>query len=143
MKSPECVGNALGIVSPWKVTEFRISKKNNRLDIFVDFDNGTAISCPICETGAQLYRIKNKTWQHTNFMGYVAYLHAEVPSFICPFIGCGIFPYHPTWANVEDWEICTTALRDSIHKKNPKLDRNLLTRHVVSVHNFHLKIRMA
>ena len=125
MKSPECIGNALGIVSPWKVTEVRISKKYNRLDIFVNFHIGTAIPCPICGTKTQLYRIKNKTWQHTNIIGYVAYLHADVPSFICPFIGCGIFPYHPSWTNVKDWEICTTALRDSRHRKNPKLDKLL------------------
>ncbi len=96
---PEALfGMALGIVSPWEVTEVSFSKESNRLDITIDFQRGSTFPCPTCGTPAPAYDTTEKTWRHLNFFQYEAYLHAFVPRVNCPNEGCGVKQIQVPWA---------------------------------------------
>ena len=96
---PEALfGMALGIVSPWEVTEVSFSKESNRLDISIDFQRGASFVCPVCGADAPAYDTTEKTWQHLNFFQYEAYLHARVPRVNCPNEGCGVKQIQVPWA---------------------------------------------
>lgn len=96
---PEALfGMALGIVSPWEVTEVSFSTESNRLDITIDFQRGASFVCPVCGTPAPAYDTTEKTWQHLNFFQYEAYLHARVPRVNCPNEGCGVKQIQVPWA---------------------------------------------
>jgi transposase len=89
---------ALGIVSPWEVTEVSFSTESNRLDITIDFQRGASFVCPVCGAPAPAYDTTEKTWQHLNFFQYEAYLHARVPRVNCPNEGCGVKQIQVPWA---------------------------------------------
>ena len=96
---PEALfGMALGIVSPWEVTEVSFSKESNRLDITIDFQRGSTFPCPVCGASAPAYDTTEKTWRHLNFFQYEAYLHAFVPRVNCPNEGCGVKQIQVPWA---------------------------------------------
>jgi len=96
---PEALfGMALGIVSPWEVTEVNFSKESNRLDITIDFQRGASFVCPVCGAPAPAYDTTEKTWRHLNFFQYEAYLHARVPRVNCPNAGCGVKQIQVPWA---------------------------------------------
>ena len=96
---PEALfGMALGIVSPWEVTEVSFSKESNRLDITIDFQRGSTFPCPVCSALAPAYDTAEKTWRHLNFFQYEAYLHAFVPRVNCPNDGCGVKQIQVPWA---------------------------------------------
>jgi len=89
---------ALGIVSPWEVTEVSFSKESNRLDITIDFQRGSTFPCPVCGALAPAYDTTEKTWRHLNFFQYEAYLRAFVPRVNCPNEGCGVKQIQVPWA---------------------------------------------
>jgi transposase len=96
---PEALfGMALGIVSPWEVTEVTFSKESNRLDISIDFERGALFPCPVCGAPAPAYDTTEKEWRHLNFFQYEAYLHAWVPRVNCPNDGCGVKQIQVPWA---------------------------------------------
>lgn len=96
---PEALfGMALGIVSPWEVTEVNFSMESNRLDITIDFQRGSVFPCPVCGAPAPAYDTTEKTWRHLNFFQYEAYLHAFVPRVNCPNEGCGVKQIQVPWA---------------------------------------------
>jgi transposase len=96
---PEALfGMALGIVSPWEVTEVSFSKESNRLDITIDFQRGSTFPCPVCGALAPAYDTTEKTWRHLNFFQYEAYLHAFVPRVNCPNEGCGVKQIQVPWS---------------------------------------------
>ena len=96
---PEALfGMALGIVSPWEVTEVCFSQESNRLDLKIDFQRGATFSCPVCGTPAPAYDTKEKSWRHLNFFQYETYIHAWVPRVNCPNEGCGVKQIPVPWA---------------------------------------------
>jgi transposase len=96
---PEALfGMALGIVSPWEVTEVSFSKESNRLDITIDFQRGATFPCPVCGALSPAHDTTEKTWRHLNFFQYEAYLHARVPRVNCPNEGCGVKQIQVPWA---------------------------------------------
>ena len=98
MQPETLFGMALGIVSPWEVTEVSFSKESNRLDITIDFQRGSTFPCPTCGAPAPAYDTTEKTWRHLNFFQYEAYLHAFVPRVNCPNEGCGVKQIQVPWA---------------------------------------------
>ncbi len=79
---------ALGIQKPWKITDTQLipSEKNpGRLEmhIYVDFDEGTRIPCPVCGEECMVHDTRERVWRHLNFFQYRCYIHARVPRTKC------------------------------------------------------------
>lgn len=74
---------ALGISSPWKISnvDFDLSKK--RLDVTIDYDTGTRFFYEDFETknsgNFKPYDRIKKTWRHLNFFEHECYLTCRVP----------------------------------------------------------------
>lgn len=98
MQDTELFTLALGLSSPWEVTQTHLDTENKRLDIHLDFAQGSRFTCGVCaDAKAAPYDSKQKTWRHLNFFQYEAYLHARVPRVACP-NGCRVHQVEVPWA---------------------------------------------
>ena len=97
MRDHELFGLALGLGAPWAVTEVRFDVRTHRLDLTVDFTEGSRFPCPVCGHAACLvYDIRIRTWRHLNFFQYQTYLTARVPRVQC--LSCGVHRVPVRWA---------------------------------------------
>ena len=81
MNSKEIFSIALGLQSPWQVTEVcleEISVNEQELHIYIDFPRGHKFSTRTGEY-TTAYDTEDKRWQHLNFFQHRCYLHARVP----------------------------------------------------------------
>lgn len=74
---------ALGIESPWEVTEIKLEnlKSGKELHISIDFKRGSKFPD---ETGelCEVHDTTQKEWRHLNFFEHACYLHCRVPRII-------------------------------------------------------------
>jgi len=79
----EIFAKALLIEEPWFVHEIRFNQDEGKLEIWIDFDRGSAFYFEDKEHGIsghyKAYDTKLKTWRHLNFFQYQCYLHAWIP----------------------------------------------------------------
>src|SRR5215207_10184568 len=87
---------ALGLSTPWYVSETTLSVEDKRLDIKIDFARGSRFACPLCGAEAKAYDTTDETWRHLNFFQYAAYLHARVPRVECH--RCGVKKIAVPWS---------------------------------------------
>ena len=97
MQESELFAAALGLQSPWYVSNIDFSLVNKRLDIHIDFERGSTFACPCCGNPAKAYDTKPNTWRHLNFFQHEAHLHAKVPRVDCS-EGCGVKRIDVPWA---------------------------------------------
>jgi transposase len=80
MNSEQLFKAALGIETPWEVTQikFEESESARELHIMIDFKKGAKFPDA---TGAlcDVYDTKQKVWRHLNFFQHPCYLHCRVP----------------------------------------------------------------
>jgi transposase len=80
MNSEHLFKMALGISSPWEITEvnFRKSLAKKELHIHIDFNRGEKFPD---ETGelCGVHDTQQKQWRHLNFFEHACYLHCRVP----------------------------------------------------------------
>ena len=89
---------ALGLFTPWEVTDLEFSAEKERLDITIDFRRGSRFTCPACgASGAKAYDTQEEEWRHLNFFQYATYLHARVPRVTCQ-QGCGVKRVEVPWS---------------------------------------------
>lgn len=75
---------AMGLVEPWQIikVEFETGKTtigSGRLDIYIDFVQGSKFRDPLSESICPVYDTVERTWRHINFFQHDCYLHARVP----------------------------------------------------------------
>jgi transposase len=79
--------SALGLQSPWQVTDIRFEPEQGE----IHFDLACAVKrldCPACAAADQpLHDRVQKTWQHLHFFQFKAFLHAPVPRVKCGHCG--------------------------------------------------------
>lgn len=88
---------ALGLQSPWKVTDVALDMDKQKLDIYIDFTKGARFPCPKCQQNdCSVHDTKKRTWRHLNFFQYNTYLHARMPRIDCD--DCGVKQVDAPWA---------------------------------------------
>ena len=74
---------ALMIEKPWYVHDIQFDLKEGKLEIWIDFERGSAFYYEDKELGIQghfkAYDTTQKTWRHLNFFQYQCFLHAWIP----------------------------------------------------------------
>lgn len=74
---------ALGISSPWKISNVDFDRSKKRLDITIDYDKGTCFFYEEPEGKVsgnfKVYDRVEKTWRHLNFFEHECYLSCRVP----------------------------------------------------------------
>lgn len=97
MPEHELFGRALGLEAPWAVTEVRFGVEARRLDLSVDFTEGSRFPCPRCgQRDCPVHDTKRRTWRHLDFFQHQTYLTARVPRVTCP--ACGVHQVVVPWA---------------------------------------------
>lgn len=97
MPEHELFGRALGLKAPWAVTEVRFDVEARRLDLSVDFSEGSRFPCPLCgRAGCPIHDTKRRSWRHLDFFQHQTYLTARVPRVRCP--ACGVHQVVVPWA---------------------------------------------
>src|SRR6185369_5549579 len=85
----------LGLSLPWQVTSVSFDRESNRLDIKVQYTQGSPLVCPICGAqGVICASEAEETWYHKDFLRSATYLHALVPHVACC---CGVVPLKRPW----------------------------------------------
>jgi transposase len=76
---------ALGLPEPWRVVRTEFDPNARRLDLHIDFPQGSRFVCPEGdEPSCPVHDTADKTWRHLDFFQHRAYLHARVPRVRCP-----------------------------------------------------------
>jgi hypothetical protein len=84
----------LGLSLPWQVTSVSFDSESNRLDICVEYTQGSPLVCPLCGAQGASCSETRETWYHKDFLRYGTYLHARVPQVDC----CsGLVPLERPW----------------------------------------------
>src|SRR5450759_766289 len=84
MKQTQLFTLALGLVSPWEVTDVQFDQVGRRLDIQIDFKPGSRFPCPACGQASSVHDTSDKQWRHLDFFQYQTFLRARVPRTGCP-----------------------------------------------------------
>lgn len=84
MREKELFRLALGLSEPWQVSALEFSVEKRRLDITIDFPQGSQFPCPKCGCACNAYDTEERTWRHLNFFQHETYLHARQPRVECP-----------------------------------------------------------
>lgn len=97
MLEHELFGRALGLEAPWGVREVRFTGEQRRLDLAVDFAEGSRFPCPRCGQGnCPVHDTRVRTWRHLDFFQHQTYLTVRVPRVACP--TCGVHQVLVPWA---------------------------------------------
>ena len=78
MNSEKIFSVALGLVSPWKVSEinFKENETDKELHIWLDYDSGHFVDTSGKST---VHDRVERSWKHLNFFEHQCYLHCRVP----------------------------------------------------------------
>jgi transposase len=72
----------LGLTDEWVITEIKVDKEVNEIDIFIDYNLPTGI-CPHTKQICAIYDLReNRRWRHLNIMQYKTYINCRVPRVI-------------------------------------------------------------
>jgi hypothetical protein len=64
MPEQKLFSRALGLEAPWAVTKVRFDMAACRLDLSVDFAEGSRFPCPVCERAScPVHDTKRRTWR--------------------------------------------------------------------------------
>jgi hypothetical protein len=95
MEQTSIFSATLGLSHPWLVTTVSFVNEEKRLDITIDFAQGSIFTCPNCGSNENPCYLKTETWYHNDFFRYETYLYANVPHIEC----CGeIIPVERPWS---------------------------------------------
>ena len=96
MRDTDLFQMALALVPPWKVMASTFDPEKRRLEISIDFPEGSRLPCPTCGAACQVHDTETKTWRHLDFFQHQAFLSARVPRTACP--EHGVLQVHVPWA---------------------------------------------
>lgn len=93
----ELFRSALHLTAPWIISSLKFNEGERKLDIWVDFPEGSKFACPECNTlDCPVHDTNKRTWRHLDFFEHQTYLHGRVPRIICPH--CGVRQVNVPWA---------------------------------------------
>ena len=75
----------LGLAAPWRVSDVQLDMAAERVDVFVEHDEGETFCCPECGQKLSCYdHTKTRKWRHLDTMQFATILHARTPRVKCP-----------------------------------------------------------
>ena len=84
MQETEFYQKILGLAEPWFVSDVKLDKKSQQVDVFVDHPEGTQFCCPDCGKACPVYdHTPARRWRHLDTMQFRTVLHANPPRVKC------------------------------------------------------------
>ena len=99
MNKPEIFSATLGLSSPWRISSVDISSEERRIDFQVECVQHGDLTCACCGSKVSTADGERETWIHRDYFGYIAYIHALVPSLSCEC--CGAQHLERPWAGAQ------------------------------------------
>lgn len=85
MQDRELYQQILGLKTPWKVSEVKLSIQQQQVDVFVEHPTGTKFCCPECQESLPCYdHAEPRCWRHLDSCQFKTVLHARIPRVECP-----------------------------------------------------------
>lgn len=97
MHDKELYFQVLGLESPWKVKEVRLSVEEQRVDIWIEWPEGEKAICPNCEKKSIIYdHAEEREWRHLDTCQFKTILRCSVPRVKC--LEHGVVTVRVSWA---------------------------------------------
>jgi transposase len=85
MQDTELYRQLLGLMTPWTVSEVKLSMATQQVDVWTEHAEGQAWPCPTCGRELALYdHSEERSWRHLDSCQFKTYLHARPPRVRCP-----------------------------------------------------------
>lgn len=85
MRDVELYRQILGLPDPWTVSRVELHVKEERVDVWVEWQGRPTWTCPECHAAVSLYdHADERTWRHLDTCQFMTYLHARPPRVECP-----------------------------------------------------------
>ncbi len=84
MRDRELYQQILGLQSPWKVSDIRLSLTDRQVVIVVVRDPVVSLTCPVCGQSCGVYDHRKRMWRHLDTCQLQTVIEAEVPRVSCP-----------------------------------------------------------
>ncbi len=84
MRDRELYQKILGLSSPWKVDDIRLSLADRQVVVVVGPEPGMPLSCPTCGRSCGIYDHRKRSWRHLDTCQLQTVLEAEIPRVDCP-----------------------------------------------------------
>lgn len=84
MKDIELYAKLLGIKSPWYVKDVTYEEGPERIDVYLEHNQGILLPCPVCDEYSSVYdHMGERAWQHLNTCHVPTFIHARLPRIKC------------------------------------------------------------
>ena len=87
MRDRELYQQILGLSSPWKVSDIRLSLAERQVVIVVIHEPGIPLTCPSCSNPCGVYDHRKRSWRHLDTCQLQTVIEADVPRVHCPMHG--------------------------------------------------------
>lgn len=75
----------MGLTSPWKVKDVRLSLEDQRVEVWIEWPEGQKARCPDCEKESSIYdHAEERGWRHLDTCQFKTILRRGVPRVECP-----------------------------------------------------------
>lgn len=84
VKSTELYRQLLGIVAPWTVERVDLDASAQKIDVYLEHQEGHRWACPECEKTCGLHdHAEERVWRHLDSCQFHTFVHARVPRVQC------------------------------------------------------------
>lgn len=88
---------ALHLTAPWTISSLKFQEGERKLEIWIDFPQGSRFPCPECNhLDCEIHDTMKKSWRHLDFFEHQTYIHGRIPRICCP--ECGVKQVQVPWA---------------------------------------------
>ncbi len=84
MRDRELYQQILGLSSPWKVIDIRLSLADRQVVVVVDRDAAASLTCPTCGKACGIHDHRSRSWRHLDTCQLQTVIEARVPRVNCP-----------------------------------------------------------
>lgn len=73
----------LGIAAPWYVSGIRFTEDKSTVEVYVELEDDTVLSCPTCGCRSPRYDNRPRSWRHLDTCQFKTQVHATIPRVEC------------------------------------------------------------
>src|SRR5664279_436654 len=88
MDAREMFTSILRITLPWYVARVAVNDCLNRVDIYIEHEDGIRARCPLCDEFRPVYdHSPEREYRHLDVCEVASYVHVQLPRVNCPIHG--------------------------------------------------------
>ena len=92
---------SLKIEAPWKLSELELDERLQQWNLYVDYERGAKVRCPICNELSIACDASARSRKHLNLLHWKTWIHASLPRFYCQTCRMERVLMLPVWAGAK------------------------------------------